>query len=220
MQTVACSRGRAFVSATVDRRPRLAGRRGQHAPRRWRLTPARSGIRLRRRRWGSLWLSYNPSPAAVVRYDVLTLQAQRRYPFASGSIQAPFQVAYGLGAAWVPRLRQRGASNRRSLRRDAGDTRRVDAGRSGGGLRLGLGGDVRRRHRVANRPVVRDRRVYRQRRSRAFGVAVGDGSVWVTNNCDGTVSRIDPASNEVVATIDTGTSHARLDVGHGYVWSA
>ncbi len=42
--------------------------------------------------------------------------------------------------------------------------------------------------------------------------------MWVANNCDGTVSRIDPASNEVVATIDTEYFPRWLDVGHGYVW--
>ncbi len=37
-----------------------------------------------------------------------------------------------------------------------------------------------------------------------IAVAVGDGSVWVTNYLDGTVSRIDPATNEVVQTIEVG----------------
>jgi DNA-binding beta-propeller fold protein YncE len=40
----------------------------------------------------------------------------------------------------------------------------------------------------------------------------------VANNCGATVSRIDPASNEVVATIDTRYYPRWLDAGHGYVW--
>ena len=51
-----------------------------------------------------------------------------------------------------------------------------------------------------------------------FGVAAGAGSVWVANNCDGTVSKIDPATDEVVETIETGYFPRLLDVGHGHVW--
>ena len=36
------------------------------------------------------------------------------------------------------------------------------------------------------------------------GVAVAGGSVWVTNAIDGTVTRIDPQTNEVRGTIDVG----------------
>ena len=42
--------------------------------------------------------------------------------------------------------------------------------------------------------------------------------MWVTNNCDGTVTRIDPATNEVVATIETGHHPKWLAVGGGHVW--
>ena len=168
---------------------------------------------------GSLWVSYNPSPAAVVRYDVLTLRAQRRYPFASGSIQAPFQVTYGLGAAWVPLgfgnavLRIDGAS---------GVTEEIRVGSTPTDPAVGFDS--------VWVPMFGDDTVWRIDPLSAtassivnvghgpFGVAVGAGSVWVANNCGGTVSRIDPASNEVVATIDTEYFPRSLDVGHGYVW--
>jgi YVTN family beta-propeller protein len=32
-------------------------------------------------------------------------------------------------------------------------------------------------------------------------IAVGEGAVWVANTGDGTVSRIDPATNEVTASV-------------------
>jgi YVTN family beta-propeller protein len=49
-------------------------------------------------------------------------------------------------------------------------------------------------------------------------VAVGAGGVWVANSRDGTVSRIDPQTNEVVATIRLGNSPKAIAVGGGEVW--
>jgi DNA-binding SARP family transcriptional activator/streptogramin lyase len=165
---------------------------------------------------GSLWVSYTPSPAAVVRYDLPTLRPERRYAF--GFYRAPIQIAYGLGAAWVSAgfgglLRIGGAS---------GETSEMRVGAGPSGLAVGvdsvwvamvlddnvwridpLSGTASSIVNVGDKPV---------------GVAVGAGSVWATNHCDGTVSRIDPASNEVVATIETEYFPRWLDVGHGYVW--
>ena len=50
------------------------------------------------------------------------------------------------------------------------------------------------------------------------GVAVGAGSVWVSDDIDGTLRRIDPESNEVVATIAVGQSASGVAVGAGGVW--
>jgi YVTN family beta-propeller protein len=49
-------------------------------------------------------------------------------------------------------------------------------------------------------------------------VAVGSGGVWVANSRDGTVSRIDPRSNKVIATIRIGSSPQGIAVGAGAVW--
>jgi YVTN family beta-propeller protein len=50
-------------------------------------------------------------------------------------------------------------------------------------------------------------------------VAVGqDGVVWIVNSRDGTVSRLDPSTNEVVATINVGNEPQRVAVGQGMVW--
>src|SRR5262249_13344970 len=51
-----------------------------------------------------------------------------------------------------------------------------------------------------------------------FGIAVGDGAVWVGNRTDFTVSRIDPRSNRVTATIKIGNRPQGVAVGAGRVW--
>ena len=50
------------------------------------------------------------------------------------------------------------------------------------------------------------------------GIAVGAGAVWVANSRDGTVSRIDPRRDRVVATIAVGDSPDNLTVSAGRVW--
>jgi virginiamycin B lyase len=52
--------------------------------------------------------------------------------------------------------------------------------------------------------------------------AVGSGgrSVWVTNSGDDTVSRINPRSRRVVATIDVGDHPTGLTVSRGAIWVA
>jgi YVTN family beta-propeller protein len=52
----------------------------------------------------------------------------------------------------------------------------------------------------------------------ALGIAIGAGSVWVTNDLAGTVVRIDPKSNRVVATIKVGGNPAWLAVTRDRVW--
>jgi len=51
-------------------------------------------------------------------------------------------------------------------------------------------------------------------------VAVGRRSVWVTNKLDGTVSRIDPATNRVVGTFRVGAWPDHVAVDAGNVWVA
>jgi YVTN family beta-propeller protein len=57
---------------------------------------------------------------------------------------------------------------------------------------------------------------------------VGEGAVWVPNAGSGTVSRIDPQTNKIVATIPIGKADpnnevfvpSRVTIGDGYVWAA
>jgi len=49
------------------------------------------------------------------------------------------------------------------------------------------------------------------------GIAFGEGSIWVANGGDGTVSRIDPATNKAVV-IKVGKEPNAIGVGEGGVW--
>jgi YVTN family beta-propeller protein len=51
-------------------------------------------------------------------------------------------------------------------------------------------------------------------------VAVGEGSVWVTNARDRSVSRIDPPTRSVLQRIDVGGDPSGIVVGAGAVWVA
>jgi virginiamycin B lyase len=48
----------------------------------------------------------------------------------------------------------------------------------------------------------------------------GQGAIWTLNQGDGSVSRIDPKTNQVVATIEAGIPGAGGDIsfGEGFVW--
>jgi len=52
----------------------------------------------------------------------------------------------------------------------------------------------------------------------ASGVAVGAGSVWVSDSTDGTVTRIDPRTNQIAETIPVGGGVSGIAVGTGGVW--
>ena len=49
-------------------------------------------------------------------------------------------------------------------------------------------------------------------------VVVGADAVWVANRLDGTVSRIDPQTNEVVETIEVGNAPSGLAFADGRLW--
>jgi YVTN family beta-propeller protein len=51
-------------------------------------------------------------------------------------------------------------------------------------------------------------------------IAVGEGSVWVTNAQDRSVSRIDPRTRRVLQRIDVGGDPSGIAVGGGAVWVA
>jgi YVTN family beta-propeller protein len=51
-----------------------------------------------------------------------------------------------------------------------------------------------------------------------FDVAVGAGSVWVSNHCGGTVSRIDPRTNKVIETIHVGLHPQWLAAESDALW--
>ena len=52
----------------------------------------------------------------------------------------------------------------------------------------------------------------------AGSVAAGFGSLWVVNDYDITVSRIDPAGGSVQDTIPVDADPTAITTGHGFVW--
>ena len=52
----------------------------------------------------------------------------------------------------------------------------------------------------------------------SYDVLFAAGSAWVTNNSDDTVSRVDPATNRVIATIRVEGGPAGLAFAAGRVW--
>lgn len=53
-----------------------------------------------------------------------------------------------------------------------------------------------------------------------YGIAADDGAVWVHNAERGTVARVDPKTNKVVATIRVGQGLGDVVLGAGAVWVA
>jgi YVTN family beta-propeller protein len=51
-------------------------------------------------------------------------------------------------------------------------------------------------------------------------VTAAAGSIWVASRGDGTVSRVDPAKNEVIDTITVGASPTALAADANGVWVA
>jgi YVTN family beta-propeller protein len=51
-----------------------------------------------------------------------------------------------------------------------------------------------------------------------FGIAAGEGSVWVANRRGFTISRIDPDTNRVVASIPVGNRPQGVVAGGGTIW--
>lgn len=51
-----------------------------------------------------------------------------------------------------------------------------------------------------------------------YGMDVGDGPVWVVNHDDGTLTRIDPGTHQVIANIQLPKEPHRVAVGEGAIW--
>ena len=86
------------------------------------------------------------------------------------------------------------------------------------GRRRGLGHQQPRRHAPADRSDDRFGDGHDHRRQPSAQRRVGDGSVWVANSGDGTVSRVDPQTDRVVATIPVGQSPQALVVRLRSLW--
>ncbi len=135
---------------------------------------------------------------------------------------APRGIAVGLGAVWVPngdstvsRISPR-TSQLTGSGTAAGDPRGLDTGYRAVWVSA-FGADKISRLAVAEAGVG----IISESIDVGDGpidVAAGAGGVWVANSRDGTVSRIDPHTNKVVATIRLGNSPRAIVVGGGAVW--
>ncbi len=167
---------------------------------------------------GSVWVTnseeravvqVNPDPLGVVQ----TIRGGERAR----------SVAVGQGAVWVANTID-GTLSRIDL---AGGATKTIRGRRGPGRdrrRPGCGvGDERGdRHRAAHRSALRERSCSPSASAMARPASLSvNGAVWVANRLDGTVSRIDPATNSVSATIpEVGANPTAVAAGLGAVWVA
>ena len=53
----------------------------------------------------------------------------------------------------------------------------------------------------------------------SYGIAFGEGAVWVTSTDGNSLTRVDPATNLIVETIPVGKAPRFLAVGEGAVWT-
>ena len=86
--------------------------------------------------------------------------------------------------------------------------------------RRALGREWRGRYGFENRPQERKRSQDHRRRTRCRAIATGFGSVWVTSERTGNVSRLRPKSGAVARTINVGNGPRTVAVGAGSVWIA
>ena len=52
------------------------------------------------------------------------------------------------------------------------------------------------------------------------GAAAGEGSIWIANRNDNSVTRVSPESNRAIATIAVGKKPLGIEAGEGSVWTA
>jgi YVTN family beta-propeller protein len=155
---------------------------------------AESGIALGE---GALWVI---GSADIVRIDPSTGEIVARIPIAqnsTGPAPNPTAVAVGEGAVWVA---SRAVTFTSTTLKDEVPVRRGTVSRI----------DPRTNAVVATIPVGAD----------PFGIAVGEGSVWVANRRGFSISRIDPSTNKVVAAIPVGNRPQGVTAGAGAVWVA
>jgi YVTN family beta-propeller protein len=173
--------------------------------------------------FGSIWVSVEPPISELIRVDPATGAKLATFEdvYNDAAVDSAGEVAVGPGGVWaaspgnytmlsidptanlvVDRIR---ISSGAGAIAGVEDATWVTVPRDNTIWRIGLEGTITATTAVGTRPT---------------GIAVGEGAVWVANSLDGTVSRIDPKTNQVVATIKIGHSPASVAVGYGRVWVA
>jgi YVTN family beta-propeller protein len=164
----------------------------------------------------SVWAAFGESTLAKVAPETLAASA------ASSAGAAPAALVVAYGSVWVANSGD--ATVRRFSPRtyELGDVGSFNVGRAPSGLAAGAGyiwvactdDDF-----VARLPadLVSASSTQIPVGDGPTSVAFGAGAVWVANTVAGTVSRIDPKTNEV-ETIDVGNAPAGIAISGGLVW--
>ena len=165
-------------------------------------------------RGASLWVA--PSSGELTRLDPLTGQSSR------STIRTPARRGSRLGADGAVWVTDNDADNVTRVDPTGAvtpDRRRPRPERDRGRRGRRLGGRLGRRRGGPDRSEHQSGDGRRSPSARPpTGVAVGGGSVWVANSGDGTVTRIDPKTDKVSATIAVGGSPQAITVAGGRVW--
>ncbi len=209
-------RRRLGVDRQRGRRHRLAHR--PHARRggarsRWAARPLRSLSAAARYGWPTA------TAASVAQVDPGANKVVQRNEVGN----APRSLA-AAGGRGVGRVGVDGRIRRIDLDRAAGDPPdpgRRESDRDRGRRRRAVGGErgVRAPSRGSTRAAARVVQAIRVGNGPS-ALAVGEGAVWVVNRHDGTLSRIDPATNSVTWTGAVGSDPTAVAVGEGAVWVA
>jgi streptogramin lyase/predicted Ser/Thr protein kinase len=175
---------------------------------------------------GSLWVTSHPAGASCPE-DEGTSQID----LASGRVvrrvvtgRCPNDVAYGEGAAWVVNAAE---STVTRIDPKTGSTQQFETGHQAGSATAALGSvwvtsdwddSVWRLNAVTGSP-----QAIIPVGDLPWDVVAGDGAVWVSTHgpespAAGTLVRIDPETNKVVATIDLGQYVNNLAVAPGGIW--
>ena len=189
------------------RRHRLADRPGRSGPssRRSPSAAARAGSRPATARSGSPTASTAPSRGSTRRRNTVV------QTIAVGN--GPVGIAYAAGSIWVANT---GDGTITRIDADSGKptkTLPIAATELAFGAGTLWASDSDGEPRGAHRSDDREASCRRSRSGTAPpGIAFGSGAAWVANSLDGTVSRIDPATNSVAATIPTGNGPTAVAV--------
>lgn len=163
---------------------------------------------------GAVWVA-NGLAGTVSRINAKTNEVVQRIPVGN----SPAAVAFGDGAIWVANADDRTVSK---LDPGSGDVVRViPVDVPARGIAVG-GGAVWLNDPVGNRLVRLDARTYSVAPvnvgSGPTAVAYGLGAVWVANNLDGTVSRVEPSRGVVTDTVQVGVAPNGITAAGNAIW--
>jgi YVTN family beta-propeller protein len=165
---------------------------------------------------GAVWAAFGDS--TIARVDPADLDGV----LAGSTDAAPAAVVVAFGSVWVASSGDSTVQRFEPRTFAAGPIEELTVGRSPSGMAAGVGalwvactGDDYVARVTAS--LTSSSSVSIPVGDGPTSVAVGAGAVWVADTVAGTVSRIDPATNEV-ETIDVGNAPAGIAVSDGLVW--